>query len=93
MNTQIFGEHKSNWGRVICEMRVRLNDNDQILDDASVLSYTLDNRIAWGSLTINSRSVNHIMIDRYKKSVSILGNLGVMHHICFSKLLLCHHLY
>ena len=37
-----------NWGRVIREMRVRLNDNDQILDDASVLLYTLDKRIAWG---------------------------------------------
>jgi hypothetical protein len=36
-----------------------------------VLSYTLDKRIAWGSLTINSRSVNHIMIDCYKKSVPI----------------------
>ena len=31
MSTQIFGEYDSYWGRVIREMRVPLNDNDQFL--------------------------------------------------------------
>jgi hypothetical protein len=46
---QIFiGEYNSNWGRVIREMRVRLSGNNELIDDASVLAYTLDTRIAWG---------------------------------------------
>ena len=47
---QIFiGEYNSNWGRVIREMRVRLSGNNELIDDASMLAYTLDTRIAWGS--------------------------------------------
>ena len=48
------GEYNSNWGRVIREMRVRLNtaiggDVDDELTPGDALAYTLDTRIAWGS--------------------------------------------
>lgn len=51
------GEYNSNWGRVIREIRVRLNpilalpdgDGDGDILTRNDLTYTLDTRIAWGS--------------------------------------------